>query len=101
VCVETGDDPHVARVVADRQILVAERLAGAAHLLDRRFAVGGRRVRMQLASDVAELEQVGRSRRRAELSQLRWWELAHGKIWMSCDPLSRADRADELSLPAL
>ena len=80
VRVEPGDDPHVARVVADREVLVAESLGGAAHLLDGRLAVRGRRVRVQLAADVAELEQVGRRRRRVELAQLRRRQLARGQI---------------------
>ena len=56
---------------------------------------------VQLAADVAELEQVGRRRRRVELAQLRRRELANGHIRVGRDPLRRADRADEVSFPAL
>ena len=67
VGVEPGNDADVARVVADRQVLVAERLCRPAHLLDRRLAVRGGRVDVQVAADVRQLEQVGRriARRRA------------------------------------
>ena len=56
---------------------------------------------VEVAADVAELEQVGRRRRRVELAQLRRRQRRLRELSLSGDPLRRADRADELALPAL
>ena len=45
------------RVVADREVLVPERLRGAGHLLERRLPVRPRRVRVQVAAQVAALDE--------------------------------------------
>ncbi len=70
VGIETGDDRHRARVVADREVLVAELARRPSHLLDRRLAVGGSRVHVQVAADVGRLEQVGHRLGGLELAQL-------------------------------
>ncbi len=106
--VEARDDTDVARVVANRQVLVAERLRSSAHLLDRRLAVGGRRVHMEVAADVRELEQVGRRIVCVDLAELRWPKrtadaCVHmhlrgriGQVAERGDVLRRAGRAHEL-----
>ena len=101
VGIEPRDDADVARVVADRQVLVAERLRGAAHLLDGRLAVGGGRMDVEVAADVAELEQVGGRRRRIELAQLGRRQRLGRVVAVRSDPLRRADRTDEVAIPAL
>ena len=101
VGIEPRDDADVARVVADRQVLVAERLRGAAHLLDGRLAVGGGRMDVEVAADVAELEQVGWRRRCIELAQLRRRQRLGRPGAVRGDPLRRADRTDEVAVPAL
>ena len=70
VRVEPGDDAYVRRVVADRDVLVAELARRAAHLLDRRPTVRPRCVHVQVAADVPELDQsrgLPAERRLAEL----------------------------------
>ena len=58
-----GEARHRAdrrRVVADREVVVAALARGAAHLEHARAAVGPGRVAVQVAADVAELDERGR-----------------------------------------
>ena len=70
VGVEARDDPDVPGVVADRHVLVAEVPRGGRHLEDGRLAVRPRRVAVEIAAHVAQLDE--RRRRPAErfLAQL-------------------------------
>ena len=64
------------RVVAHREVLVPQRLRGARHLLDRRLSIRPGRVRVQVAAQVAALDQdrqrtvAGSSELAAVLAQL-------------------------------
>ena len=102
VGVEPRDDADVAGVVADRQVLVAERLRGAPHLLDGRLPVRGGRVDVEVAADVAELEQVGRRRRRVELAELRRRQRSRARALCcaashSGEPIARTSSRSQLS----
>ena len=57
VRVEARDDGHGHRVVADRQVRVAARDGGAAHLLHGAAAVRPRRVAVEVAADVHEVDE--------------------------------------------
>ena len=57
VCVEPGDDAHVARVIADREVLVAESARRFAHFQHARLSVRRRRVHVQVAADLPELDE--------------------------------------------
>ena len=63
VGVEPGHDADVRRVVADREVLVPERDRGLAHLQHARLAVRPRRVHVQVAAHVVELEQAAAASR--------------------------------------
>ena len=63
VGVEPRHDPHVPRVVADREVLVAARERRLAHLEHRRLPVRPGRVDVQVAADLPELDERRRSPR--------------------------------------
>jgi hypothetical protein len=65
------DDPHVRRVVADGQVLVAERASGESHAPHGFATVGPGRVAVEVALDVDLAEEAGWRRRARELAQLR------------------------------
>ena len=67
---EPADGAHGRRVVADREVVIAARAGGASHLLDARPAVRPRRVAVEVAADVAELEQARRLAAERLLAQL-------------------------------
>src|SRR5438105_8282606 len=69
--VETRHDADVRRVVADREVLVAAATCRHGHLLDRRLAVRPRRVTVQVASDLAGLDERWRLALERALPQLR------------------------------
>ena len=58
-------------MIADRDVLVPEVARGDRHLLDRGLAVGPRRVAVQVAADVSDLDEVGRRAPKRGLAQLR------------------------------
>ena len=62
--VQPADHRHPLRVVGDGDVLQAALLGGGGHLLDRGRAVGPRAVHVQVAADVAQLDQLGQLRRR-------------------------------------
>ena len=68
---EPGDGADGRRVVADGDVLVAELARGAAHLLDARAAVRPRRVAVQVAADLAGLDEHRRIAPERSLAQLR------------------------------
>ena len=65
-----GTTLHVRRVVADRDVLVAEVARGERHLLDRRLPVGPGRVAVQVAADLRELDEGRRIAVERRLAQL-------------------------------
>ena len=69
---ESPDGAHRGRVVADRDVLVASRLGGAAHLHDARPSVRPSRVGVQVAADVVRLDEGRRLAAERLLAQLRW-----------------------------
>ena len=71
VGVEPRHDSHVPRVVADREVLVAEPARRVAHLQHGRPAVRPVRVHVQVASDVRELDELRRLTAKRRLTQLR------------------------------
>jgi hypothetical protein len=68
-------------VVGDRDVLVAALAGRLGHLLDRGVAVGGRRVHVQVAADVAELDQL------RQLALARRGQLAAILAQLRGDPL--------------
>ena len=68
---QTRDDADVRRVVADREVLIAELLRGAGHLLDRGLPVRPRRMHVQIAADLGHLDERRRLAPEAVLAQLR------------------------------
>ena len=63
VGVEARDDAHVRRVVADREVLVAELARRERHLEHGRPAVRPGRVAVEVAADVGELDERAAARR--------------------------------------
>ena len=57
--VQPVDHRHPLRVVGDGDVLQPALLGGGGHLLDRGRAVGPRAVHVQVAADVAQLDQLG------------------------------------------
>ena len=72
VRVEAGNDAHVRRVVADRDVLVAEVARSRRHLQDRRLPVRPRRVHVEVAANVVARQQRRRLAAERLLAQLRW-----------------------------
>ena len=75
VCVEPGHDAHVLRVVADRDVVVAELARGSAHLEHRGLPVRPSRMAMEVAPDVRELDERRRlapERLLAQLGRTPW-----------------------------
>jgi len=68
---DARDDADVRRVVADREVLVAERAGRLAHLEHGRASVRPGRVAVEVAAHVAELEERGRLAAERPLAQLR------------------------------
>src|SRR5438552_3668690 len=69
--VGTRQAADVGRVVTDREVLVAAATCRHGHLLDRRLAVRPRRVTVQVASDLAGLDERWRLALERALPQLR------------------------------
>ena len=67
---EAADGADGRRVVADRDVLVAALARRAAHLLDARAAVRPRRVAVQVAADVGDLDERRRLAAERRLAQL-------------------------------
>jgi hypothetical protein len=67
---QAGHGADGGRVVADRDVVVAAVARGAAHLLDARAAVRPRRVAVEVAADVARLDQRRRLAAERVLAQL-------------------------------
>jgi hypothetical protein len=113
VRVEPCDDADRLRVVADRQVFVAERARRLGHLEHRRLAVRGGRVHVQVAADVLEPDEVvrrlghvrlaklGRAERESEPPVDRLLRLRVGQQSERRDVLRRAGRAQELRPEAL
>ena len=67
---ESRDGADRGRVIADREVRVAAVAGRAAHLLHARAPVGPRRVAVEVAADVVELDQPRRRLAAAGLAQL-------------------------------
>ena len=74
VGVEALDDADGLRVVADRDVLVAEVASCEPELEHRGLSVRGRRMHVEVAANVRELEQIRRRIGRVQLAQLGWPE---------------------------
>ena len=110
---EPADGAHGGRVVADRDVVVAARAGGTAHLLDARPPVRPCRMAVQVAADVARLDEDRRLAAERLLAQLRRTpreteravdRLLVGCVWERLERLdvrARAGRAHERGPVAL
>jgi hypothetical protein len=73
--IEVADDVEPLRVVGDRDVLVAERIRGCRHLVERRAAVAPRRVHLQVTAQRYRRtrQHLACVREGEEVRTLRWW----------------------------